>query len=68
MSTDGTLEISFSLTSDEALALAQLCNRFTYSDAVRLAHAYDGGRERDAMLDAISTTGQALAKAGYAPR
>ena len=52
----------------EAEALAQVCKRFTYEDATRFANRFDGGRERDAILDATSTLGRALAEAGFAPR
>lgn len=37
MPTDDTVKIHLSLTRDEAWALAQLCERFTYQHATELA-------------------------------
>jgi hypothetical protein len=34
-----------------AFALAELCKRFCYEDAERFANRFDGGREREAILD-----------------
>jgi hypothetical protein len=53
---------------DEALALAQMCKRFTHDDAVRFSSRHDGGRERDAMLEGILSLRRGLAEAGFAPR
>ena len=61
-------KIVLELVNAEAMGLAQMCKRFTYDDAERFANRYDGGREREAILDGISTLQKALAEAGYAPR
>ena len=60
--------ITLELVSAEAMALAQLCKRFTFDDAERFADRHDGGREREAILDGIATLQKALAEAGFAPR
>jgi hypothetical protein len=52
----------------EAMALAQICKRFTYEDAVRFANRHDGGRERDTMLEGILSLQRGLAEAGFSPR
>jgi hypothetical protein len=54
--------------ADEAIALAQMCKRFCWEDAVRFANPHDGGRERDAMLEGVLSLQRGLAEAGYAPR
>ncbi|WKJ88787.1 hypothetical protein QZJ86_12215 [Methylomonas montana] len=60
-----TNPIKVDLPDDEALALAQLCKRISYSDcrtnAVDNAEAY-------IMLDAIAKLQKSLAEAGYSPR
>ena len=56
-------KIILELVNAEAMALAQLCKRFTYDDAERFADRHDG-REREAILDDISTLQKALAKRG----
>ena len=56
------------LRADQALALAQMCKRFTYDDAERFSSRYDGGEERDALLGGISTFQRALSVAGFAPQ
>jgi hypothetical protein len=60
--------IVLDMPDDQAEALAQVCKRFCYEDAVRFANRHDGGRERDAILDGTSTLQRALAEAGFAPR
>jgi hypothetical protein len=60
--------IVLELLNPEAMGLAQMCKRFTYDDAERFANRHDGGREREAILDGISTLQKALAEAGFAPR
>ena len=60
--------IRLELPADEAIALAQLTKRFTHDDAVRFANPYDGGRERNAILEGILSLQRALAESGYAPR
>ena len=60
--------ITLDIPDDQATALAQLCKRFLFEDAVRFATPHDGGRERDAILDGTSTLQRALAEAGFAPR
>jgi hypothetical protein len=60
--------IVLELVNAEAMALAQMCNRFTYNDVVRFANPHDGGREREAILDGIRVLQEALAEAGFAPR
>jgi hypothetical protein len=52
----------------EAMAMAQLCKRFNYDDAVRFSNRHDGGQERDDLRAAIDTLERALAQAGFAPR
>jgi hypothetical protein len=61
-------KIILDLPDDQAMALAQVCKRFCYEDAVRFANPNDGGRERDAILDGTSTLQRALAEAGFSPR
>ncbi len=56
------------LPPDEAMALAQLLKRFGYDDAERLSSRYEGGKERDAMLQGVDKLQRALADAGFAPR
>jgi hypothetical protein len=58
-------KIVLELPDDQAMALAQMCKRFCYEDAVRFAI---GGRERDAILDGTLTLQRALKDAGFAPR
>jgi hypothetical protein len=48
-------KIVLELVNAEAMGLAQMCKRFTYDDAERFANRHDGGREREAILDGIST-------------
>jgi len=62
------VRIALELPSDEAMALAQMCKRFCYEDAVRFANPHDGGREREAILDGTCTLQRALAEAGFRPR
>jgi hypothetical protein len=61
-------KIIIELHRAEAMALAQLCKRFCYEDAERFSNRHDGGREREAILDGISTLQRALAESGFAPR
>jgi len=61
-------KIIIELHRAEAMALAQISKRFTFDDAERFADCHDGGREREAILDGISTLQMALAEAGFAPR
>ena len=56
------------LPPDEAMALAQLAKRLGYDDAERPSSRYDGGEERDAMLQGIGKLQRALAEAEVAPR
>jgi hypothetical protein len=60
-------KIVLELLNAEAMALAQLCKRFTYDDAVRFANPRDE-REREAVLDGIRALQRALAEAGHTPR
>ena len=53
------------MNSDEALALAQLCKRITFSDL--LSCSVDS-EEAYTMRDAIEKLQSALAGCGYAPR
>jgi hypothetical protein len=62
------VSITLSLSEPEAWALAQLVKRFGHDDAERLADRFDGGRERDAMLESVRRLQKALAEAGFAPR
>ena len=61
-------KIIIELPRDGAMALAQLCKRFMYDDAVRFSTPHDGGRERDTMLEGILSLQRGLAEAGFAPR
>ena len=61
-------KIVLELVNAEATALAQLCKRFTFDDAIRFGDRHDGGREREAILDAVRVLQEALAEAGFAPR
>jgi hypothetical protein len=60
--------IILELPDDQAMALAQVCKRFCWEDAVRFANPHDGGRERDAILEATIVLQRALREAGFAPR
>jgi hypothetical protein len=62
------VKIALDIPDEEAMALAQMCKRFCYEDAVRFATPHDGGRERDAILEGTTTLSRALAEAGFAPR
>jgi hypothetical protein len=64
----GRIKLACDFTDTEAMALAQLCKRFTYEHARALSSPHDAGRERDAMLDGILSLQRALADAGFAPR
>lgn len=57
------LQVKMALTAEEAYALAQMCKRFTYEHAVSLADRYDGGKERDHILDATAILGRSLGEA-----
>jgi hypothetical protein len=63
-----SITINFDLPEDQAFALAKMCNRLSYEDAERFASRFDGGREREAILDATTTLQRALRDAGIAPR
>jgi hypothetical protein len=60
--------LTIELLNAEAMALAELCNRFMYDDAVRFANRHSGGREGEAILDGIRVLQKALAEAGFALR
>lgn len=60
--------IKVEMTEDQAWALAQLCKRFGLHHATELANAFDGGAERDHMIDAIGRLERALRKQGWDPR
>ena len=62
------MKIVLELPDDEASAVAQLVKRLGYDDAERLSSRYDGGEERDAMLNGIDKLQRAFAEAGFAPR
>ena len=62
------VQISMEVTPDEAEALAQMTKRFSWDTAKNLSTAYDGGRERDLMIDAVCVLSRALAERGFAPR
>lgn len=68
MTKNSEVTIEVTLPADEAMALAQMCKRFGYSDATNLSNSYDQGRERDAMLRGINAFTRSLADAGFAPR
>lgn len=65
---DERVTIQLGLAPSDAWALAQMTKRFTYEHATSLSVRHDGGRERDTMLNGISTLQRALADAGFAPR
>jgi hypothetical protein len=56
------------LPPNEAMAVAQMVKRLGYDDAERLSSRYDGGAERDLMLNGIDKLRRALAESGFAPR
>ncbi len=62
------VKISVTLTEDQAWALAQMCKRFGLHHAEMLSNAFDGGFEREQMLDAIIRLERALREKGLAPR
>jgi hypothetical protein len=62
------MKIILDLPDDQAMALAQMCKRFCWEDAVRFANPHDGGRERDAILEGTIVLHCALREAGFAPR
>jgi hypothetical protein len=45
-----------------------VCKRFCYENAEGFANRHDGGREREAILDATIALQRALRDAGIAPR
>jgi hypothetical protein len=63
-----SMKIALDLSGDTAMAVAQLCKRFSYDDAARLANRHDGGRERDLIIAGVGVLQRALAEAGFAPR
>lgn len=63
-----SVNVRLDLDPEQAMALAQLCKRFTWEHAKSLSNAHDGGQERDLMLDAVGVLARALAEKGYAPR
>jgi hypothetical protein len=60
--------ITLDLRDDQAMAMAQMCKRFCWEDAVRFANPHDGGRERDAILEGTLNLQRALREAGFSPR
>ena len=62
------MKIVIELPNDQAMALAQMVKRLGYDDAERLSSRYDGGLERDAMINGIDKLQRALSEAGFAPR
>jgi hypothetical protein len=62
------ITVTMRLPEHEAWALAQMCKRFCFEDAERFANRFDGGGERDAILDATTTLERALREAGISPR
>jgi hypothetical protein len=61
-----TIRLAVDLSEDQAEALAQMVKRFCWEDAERLANRFDGGREREHILEAIGRLERALADAGFA--
>lgn len=68
MTTETTVTVTVTLTEDQAWALAQMCKRFGFSHAGELADAFDGGKERDDMIDAVGKLQRALRDQGWSPR
>lgn len=62
---DLPVPLSAALREDEAMALAQLVKRISWSDARKLAASDD---EAYLMMDAVGRVMRALAESGYAPR
>jgi hypothetical protein len=62
------VRITIELTAEEVQALAQMCKRFRYDDATRLANRHDEGKERDHVRDAISILCRGLGEQGFNPR
>lgn len=65
---DAKIQIHMEVTPDEAEALAQMAKRFSWDTAKSLSNAYDGGHERDLMIDAVCALSRALEDRGFAPR
>ena len=65
---EAKIQICMEVTPDEAEALAQLAKRFSWETAKNLSNGYDGGRERDLMIDAVCVLSRALKERGFAPR
>jgi hypothetical protein len=63
-----TIRLAVDLSEEQAEALAKMVRRFRWEDAERLANRFDGGRERERILEAIARLERALADAGVAPR
>jgi hypothetical protein len=61
------IKVVLELHRAEAMALAQLCKRFTYDDAEGFANRHDGGREREAILDGIRVLEKALVPLTHKP-
>jgi hypothetical protein len=61
-----TIRLAVDLSEEQAEALAQMVKRFCWEDAERLGNRFDGGREREHILEAIRRLERALADAGIA--
>lgn len=64
-------KVTLDLPDDQALALAQLCKRFSRSHAELLSSAfthYRAGLEVDVMIAAVIALQIALAQHGFEPR
>ena len=48
-----TIRLAVDLSEEQAEALAQMVKRFCWEDAERLGNRFDGGREREHILEAI---------------
>lgn len=68
MSTNTRINLHVELTEDQAEALGQMCKRFSWETAKQLSNAFDGGRERDLMIDGVCVLSRALADKGFKPR
>jgi hypothetical protein len=64
--TSPAVSLALALSDDQAVALAQMCKRFTWQHARELSDR-SMPHEHQHMLDALHRLRQALAHVGFAP-